>query len=187
VVVGAIFFCGLANMTSNSRQIFAFSRDGAIPGSKLWRSVSKRTHTPVKSVWFAAVGAFVLGIPSLWNTVAFQAIVSVNVIGLFGSYGIPIFLRLRRGADFTPGPWSLGRWSRPVTIVAVVWIACSSVLFLLPQQHPITHKTFNYAPVALAVVLLIATVWWFVTARRTYSGPISYGTPEELAAMEQDL
>lgn len=187
IVVGAIFFCGLANMTSNSRQIFAFSRDGAIPGSKLWRSVSKRTHTPVKSVWFAAVGAFVLGIPSLWNTVAFQAIVSVNVIGLFGSYGIPIFLRLRRGSDFTPGPWSLGRWSRPVTIVAVVWIACSSVLFLLPQQHPINHKTFNYAPVALAVVLLIATVWWFVTARRTYSGPISYGTPEELAAMEEDL
>jgi amino acid transporter len=187
VVVGAIFFCGLANMTSNSRQIFAFSRDGAIPGSKWWRSVSKRTHTPVKSVWFAAVGAFLLGVPSLWNTVAFQAIVSVNVIGLFGSYGVPIFLRLRRGVEFVPGPWTLGRWSRPVTLVAVVWIALSSVLFLLPQQSPINHKTFNYAPVALAVVLSIATVWWFVTARRTYRGPISYGTPEELAAMEEDL
>jgi amino acid permease (GABA permease) len=187
VVCGAIFFCGLANMTSNSRQIFAFSRDGAIPGSKWWRSVSKRTHTPVKSVWFAAVGAFVLGVPSLWNTVAFQAIVSVNVIGLFGSYGVPIFLRLRRGSDFTPGPWNLGRWSRPVTTVAIVWIFLSSILFLLPQQYPITHKTFNYAPVALAVVLFTATVWWFVTARRTYQGPISYGTPEELAAMEEDL
>jgi amino acid permease (GABA permease) len=187
VVCGAIFFCGLANMTSNSRQIFAFSRDGAIPGGKLWRSVSKRTHTPVKSVWFSAVGAFLLGVPSLWNTVAFQAIVSVNVIGLFGSYGVPIFLRLRRGSDFVPGPWHLGRWSRPVATVAVVWISLSSVLFLLPQSSPITHKSFNYAPVALAVVLLIATVWWFVTARRTYRGPISYGTPEELAAMERDL
>jgi amino acid permease (GABA permease) len=187
VVCGAIFFCGLANMTSNSRQIFAFSRDGAIPGSKLWRSVSKRTHTPVKSVWFAAIGAFLLGVPSLWNTVAFQAIVSVNVIGLFGSYGVPIFLRLRRGDDFVPGPWNLGRWSRPVAVVAVVWIGLSSILFLLPQSSPINHKTFNYAPVALAVVLIIATVWWFLTARRSYRGPISYGTPEELAAMEQDL
>ena len=187
VVCGAIFFCGLANMTSNSRQIFAFSRDGAIPGWKMWRSVSKRTHTPVKSVWFAAVGAFLLGVPSLWNTVAFQAIVSVNVIGLFGSYGVPIFLRLRRGDDFVRGPWHLGRWSRPVTTIAVVWITLSSILFLLPQSYPITHKTFNYAPVALAVVLFIATVWWFMTARRTYRGPISYGTPEELAAMEEDL
>lgn len=187
VVCGAIFFCGLANMTSNSRQIFAFSRDGAIPGAKLWRSVSKRTHTPVKSVWFAAVGAFLLGVPSLWNNVAFSAIVSVNVIGLFGSYGVPIFLRLRRGDDFTPGPWNLGKWSKPVATVAVVWIVLSSILFLLPQASPINHNNFNYAPVALAVVLLIATVWWFVTARRTYRGPISYGTPEELAAMEQDM
>jgi len=187
VICGAIFFCGLANMTSNSRQIFAFSRDGAIPGANLWRSVSKRTHTPVKSVWFSATGAFLLGVPSLWNSVAFQAIVSVNVIGLFGSYGVPIFLRLRRGDDFVPGPWNLGRWSRPVATVAIIWISLSSILFLLPQQSPINHKTFNYAPVALAVVLLIATAWWFMTARRTYRGPISYGTPEELAAMEEDL
>jgi len=187
VICGAIFFCGLANMTSNSRQIFAFSRDGAIPGAKLWRSVSKRTHTPVKSVWFSATGAFLLGVPSLWNSVAFQAIVSVNVIGLFGSYGVPIFLRLRRGDDFVPGPWNLGRWSRPVATVAIIWISLSSILFLLPQQSPINGTNFNYAPVALAVVLFIATVWWFVTARRTYRGPISYGTPEELAAMEEDL
>jgi amino acid permease (GABA permease) len=187
VICGAIFFCGLANMTSNSRQIFAFSRDGAIPGARLWRSVSKRTHTPVKSVWFAAVGAFILGVPSLWNTVAFQAIVSVNVIGLFGSYGVPIFLRLRRGDDFAPGPWSLGRWSKPVATVAVVWITLSSVLFLLPQVSPITHLNFNYAPVAFAVVMVIATGWWFATARRTFHGPVNYGTPEELARMEQDM
>jgi amino acid permease (GABA permease) len=187
VIVGAIFFCGLANMTSNSRQIFAFSRDGAIPGARLWRSVSRRTHTPVKSVWFAAVGAFILGIPSLWNNVAFYAIVSVNVIGLFGSYAVPIFLRLRRGNDFQRGPWHLGRWSLPVARVAVAWVSVSSVLFLLPQASPITHLNFNYAPVALGVVLLVATGWWFITARKTFHGPVNYGTPEELARMEQDL
>ena len=187
VIVGAIFFCGLANMTSNSRQIFAFSRDGAIPGARLWRSVSRRTHTPVKSVWFAAIGAFVLGVPSLWNATAFSAIVSINVIGLFGSYAVPIFLRLRRGAEFTRGPWHLGRWSLPVARVAVAWVALSSVLFLLPQASPITHLNFNYAPVALGVVLLVATGWWFVTARQTFHGPVNYGTPEELARMEQDL
>jgi amino acid transporter len=187
VIVGAIFFCGLANMTSNSRQIFAFSRDGAIPGARLWRSVSRRTHTPVKSVWFAATGAFILGVPSLWNNTAFSAIVSINVIGLFGSYAVPIFLRLRRGAEFSRGPWHLGRWSLPVARVAVAWVALSSVLFLLPQASPITHLNFNYAPVALGVVLLVATGWWFITARRTFHGPVNYGTPEELARMEQDL
>jgi amino acid permease (GABA permease) len=187
IVIGAILFCGLANMTSNSRQIFAFSRDGAIPGSRWWRTVSKRTHTPVNSVWFAAVGAFILGVPSLWNATAFQAIVSINVIGLFGSYAVPIFLRLRRGSDFTPGPWSLGRWSLPVARVAVGWVVLSNILFLLPQASPISIKNFNYAPVALGVVLLVAGVWWVVTARRSFHGPINYGTPEELALLEQDM
>jgi len=187
IVIGALLFCGLANMTSNSRQIFAFSRDGAIPGSHLWHSVNPRTGTPVKSVWFAAVGAFILVLPSLGSSVAFQAVVSVNVIGLFGSYAIPIFLRVRRGDDFEPGPWNLGRWSRPVAITAIVWVVLSSILFLLPESSPITWHSLNYAPIALGVVLLVSAVWWFVTARRTFYGPISYGTPEELAALESEL
>jgi len=187
IVIGALLFCGMANLTSNSRQIFAFSRDGAIPGSRLWHSVNPRTGTPVKSVWFAAVGAFILVLPSLWSTVAFTAVVSVNVIGLFGSYAIPIFLRLRRGEEFEAGPWNLGRWGKPVALIAVIWVVISSLVFLLPQANPITAHNFNYAPLALGVVLLISAVWWFVTARRTFNGPISYGTPEELAALENEL
>jgi len=175
-------------MTSNSRQIFAFSRDGAIPGSHLWHSVNPRTGTPVKSVWFAAVGAFLLVLPSLGSTVAFQAVVSVNVIGLFGSYAIPIFLRLRRGDDFQPGPWHLGRWSRPVAITAIVWVALSSILFLLPETSPISWHSLNYAPIALGVVAAdLDGSGGSSTARRTFYGPISYGTPEELAALESEL
>ena len=34
------------------------------------------------------------------------------------------------------------------------------------------------------VVLLIATVWWFTTARRRFEGPVSYGKPDEVAAMD---
>ena len=184
IVIGALLFCGLANMTSNSRQIFAFSRDGAMPGSRLWYSVSERTRTPVKAVWLAAGCAFVLLLPGYWNTTAFEAIVSVNVIGLFGSYGIPIFLRLRLGAEFRPGPWNKGRRGVPIAALAVVWILLSSVLFMLPESSPITHDSFNYAPIALGAVMLVATIWWFATANRNFHGPVSYGTPEELAAMD---
>ncbi|MFI9723554.1 amino acid permease [Streptomyces sp. NPDC052396] len=183
VVIGAMLFCGLANMTSNTRQIFAFSRDGAMPGSRLWHSVSPRTRTPVKAVWLAAVCALVLVLPGWWSKVAFTAVVSINVVGLFLAYGVPIFLRLRL-REFRPGPWHLGRWGRPVAALAVVWIGLSNVLFMLPQASPITAESFNYAPIALAVVLLIATVWWFATARRRFKGPVSYGSPDEVAAMD---
>ncbi|NUR28864.1 MAG: amino acid permease [Catenulispora sp.] len=187
VVIVSLLFCGLANLTSNSRQIFAFSRDGAMPGSRLWRTVSTRTRTPVNSVWLAAGAAFVLGIPSLWNPTALNAIVSISVVGLFTAYAIPLYLRLRQGDAFVPGPWHLGRWSLPVARLAISWVAVSSVLFVLPQQSPVTATSFNYAPVALGVVLLVATVWWFVTARRTFQGPVRYGSPAELAQWEEDI
>lgn len=182
----ALLFCGLANMTSNSRQIWAFSRDGAIPGSGLWHRLSKRTRTPVAAVWLAAGCALVLTIPGWWNNTAFTAIVSVNVVGLFTAYGIPILLRLRLGNDFEAGPWNLGAKGRPIALLAVVWIVLSNILFMLPQSSPITTHDFNYAPIALAVVLVVATVWWFVSARRTFHGPRSTITPEQ-AVIDPDL
>jgi hypothetical protein len=66
-------------------------------------------------------------------------------------------------------------------------VVVSSVLFVLPQQSPVTVASFNYAPVALGVVLLVATVWWFVRARRTFQGPVRYGSPAELARWEEDI
>ncbi|MER6030242.1 amino acid permease [Streptomyces sp. NPDC001851] len=184
IVIGAMLFCGLANLTSNTRQIFAFSRDGAMPGSRWWHSVSPRTRTPVKAVWLAVVCSVALVVPGWWSHTAFTAIVSVNVVGLFLAYAVPVFLRLRLGGGFQPGPWHLGRWGRPVGWLAVIWIVFSSVLFMLPQASPVTADTFNYAPVALAVVLVVATVWWFATARRRFQGPVSYGRPDEVAAMD---
>ncbi len=184
IVIGAMLFCGLANLTSNTRQIFAFSRDGAMPGSRWWHSVSLRTRTPVKAVWLAVVCSLALVVPGWWSHTAFTAIVSVNVVGLFLAYAVPIFLRLRLGDAFQPGPWHLGRWGRPIGWLAVTWILLSSVLFMLPQASPITVDSFNYAPIALAVVLLVATVWWFATARRRFQGPVSYGRPDEVAAMD---
>jgi amino acid transporter len=184
IVIGSMLFCGLANLTSNTRQIFAFSRDGAMPGSHWWHSVSPRTRTPVKAVWLAVGCSVALVVPGWWSHTAFTAIVSVNVVGLFLAYAVPIFLRLRLGDEFEAGPWNLGRWSKLVGWVAVIWIVASSVLFMLPQVSPITGDTFNYASIALAVVLVIATVWWFATARRRFQGPVSYGRPDEVAAMD---
>ncbi|MFJ9542088.1 amino acid permease [Streptomyces sp. NPDC101225] len=184
IVIGAMLFCGLANLTSNTRQIFAFSRDGAMPGSRWWHTVSPRTRTPVNAVWLAVGCSLALVLPGWWSHTAFTAIVSVNVVGLFLAYGVPIFLRLRLGDEFQAGPWNLGRWGRPVGVVAVTWILLSSLLFMLPQASPITVDSFNYAPIALAVVLIVATVWWFATARRRFQGPVSYGRPDEVAAMD---
>ena len=116
IVIGAQLFCGMASVTANSRMIYAFSRDGALPASRVWHRINPRTRTPTHAIWLAAGGAFVLGLPYLWNATAYAAVTSIAVIGLYIAYVLPTFLRLRQGDAFEPGPWHLGRWSRPIGI-----------------------------------------------------------------------
>jgi amino acid permease (GABA permease) len=187
IVVGAQFYCGMSSVTSNSRMIYAFSRDGAVPGHQFWHRVNKRTRTPTNSIWLAAVGAFILGVPYLWSTTAYAAVTSIAVIGLYIAYGIPILLRLRAGDSFQRGPWHLGRWSRPIGMIAVGWIGLIAILFILPQVAPITLLTFNYAIVAVFAVLIGTTLGWVLSARRWFKGPKVQGSPEELAAIEAEL
>src|SRR3954466_8584537 len=171
IVIGAQLFCGMASVTANSRMIYAFSRDGALPFSHVWHTVSPRTRTPVAAVWLAAAGALVLGLPYLINYTAYAAVTSVAVIGLYIAYVIPTLLRLRRGEAFQRGPWHLGRWSRAIGVVSVAWVAVITILFMLPQVSPVTWETFNYAPIALLAVLGFAWTWWMASARHWFLNP----------------
>ncbi|WP_247616605.1 amino acid permease [Streptomyces sp. MK37H] len=186
IVIVAQLFCGNAEVAAASRMVFAFSRDGALPGSRLWQRVSSRTQTPVLAVWLSVAVACVLALPSLYSETAYGAVTAINVIGITPAYAIPVFLRLRAGDRFQPGPWNLGRWSKPVGWIAVVWVAVVTVLFCLPQSSPVTVDSMNYASIALAVVLLLATIWWFV-ARRSYNTPSAYGTAREQAEIAEGI
>jgi amino acid permease (GABA permease) len=192
ICVIAQFFCGLASVTANSRMIYAFSRDGAVPGHRLWHRINPRTRTPTNSVWFAAIGAFVLGLPSLYQhkgvSVVFFAIVSIGTVGLYISYVLPVFLRLRLGRDFVPGPWSLGRWSRLIGVISVIWVVVITVLFFAPAFYPWkTLVDFNFAGPVFVLILGAVFLWYGLSARKWFTGPKVQGTPEELAAIERDL
>jgi amino acid permease (GABA permease) len=187
VAIGAQLFCGMSSVTANSRMIYAFSRDGALPGSAFWHRVNKRTRTPTNAIWLAAVGALILGLPYLWNNVAYAAVTSIAVIGLYIAYVLPTFLRLRQGANFQRGPWHLGQWSMPVGTIAVIWVIFITILFMLPTASPIGVKTFNYTVVAVVAVVGFAWIYWLVSAKNWFTGPRVQGTPEELAAIEHEL
>jgi amino acid permease (GABA permease) len=187
VAIGAQLFCGMSSVTANSRMIYAFSRDGALPGSNLWHRVNKRTRTPTNAIWLAAAGALLLGLPYLWNSYAYAAVTSIATIGLYIAYVTPTFLRLRQGSNFQRGPWHLGRWSAVVGIIACIWVVFITILFVLPTASPITWKTFNYAIVALVAVIGYAGIYWLVSAKNWFTGPKVQGSAAELAAIEEEL
>jgi amino acid transporter len=187
LVIGAQFYCGMSSVTANSRMIYAFSRDGAVPFSKFWHRINPRTRTPTNSIWLAAVGAFILALPYLYSSVAYAAVTSIAVIGLYVAYVAPVFLRVRAGSKFQEGPWTLGRWSRPIGITATIWVIFISILFMLPQAQPININTFNYTPIVFLIVLGGAALWWVVSAKNWFHGPKVQGTADELAAIEREL
>jgi amino acid transporter len=194
IVIGAQFFCGMASVTANSRMIYAFARDGAIPAHQVWHKINKRTRTPTNSIWFAVVGAWLLVAPAYWrgSAVAYFAVTSIAVVGLYIAYVTPTFLRLRAGRDFQAGPWNLGRWSYLVGTIAVVWTVFICIMLMMPQFSPggldiKVMDALNYAPIAVGIVIGFAGIWWIVSARKWFKGPKVQGTAEELAVIERDL
>ncbi len=178
------FFCGMSCVTSMSRMTYAFSRDRAIPGHRLWAKVT-RNGTPANAIIAGCIAGALLTLPALYNyngraPLAFYAVVSVCVISLYLAFLIPIFLRLRmKPGQFVPGPWSLGRWSKPLGWIAVIEIAVVSVYFILPfvpASVPFSSSfawpAVNYSIFAVGGTLLLVGVWWVVSARKWFTGPI---------------
>ncbi|HEY3543883.1 MAG TPA: amino acid permease [Gaiellaceae bacterium] len=188
----AQFFCGAASVTAASRMLFAFSRDGAVPGGGLWRRVSTRNRVPVYAVAAIAVLSWALMLPTLANgAIGYLVGTSIAVIGLYIAYGVPIYLRWRAADSFEPGAWTLGRHYKWINPLAVIWIIIVCILFLMPTVPTAIpwHDGFdwnvvNYAPITVGGVLVLVGIWWIVSARKWFKGPVREGTEEELALRE---
>jgi amino acid permease (GABA permease) len=187
IAIVAQFFCGMSSVTANSRMIYAFSRDGAVPGHRIWHKINPRTRTPTNAIWLACAGAFILAFPYWFNYAAYAAVTSIAVIGLYVAYIIPVFLRVRAGNEFQKGPWSLGRWGVLNGTIATIWVIFICLLLMLPQLNPVTRSDFNYAPIAVLVVIGFAGIYWLVSARKWFKGPKVQGSAEELAEIEREL
>jgi len=175
-------FCVTACLTSCSRMMFAFSRDGAVPGGNLWKKVNGH-GVPINAVIASAIAGVVLTLPALWKSpsgvpTAFYAVVSVCVISLYLAFMIPIYLRLKAGDSFKPGVWTLGskyKWMGTVAVFEIVVISIYFILPIAPAGTPgnkdFTWTAVNYAPIVTGGALLILWIWWQVSAKKWFTGP----------------
>ncbi len=135
-------FCTMACMTSCTRMLFAFSRDGAVPGNKMWSKLNSR-RVPVYGVIAVAVIALILTSPALIKVnvngvavpVAFNAVVSIGVIGLYWCFAVPIWHRWRMGDSFEGGSWSLGSKYKWLSVIALLDIVLVSFMAFLPNVN----------------------------------------------------
>jgi amino acid transporter len=174
---------------------FAFARDHGIPS--FFGHVDKRFKSPIRAIWLAVLLAFLLALPSLKSAVAFSAATSIATIGLYTSYAIPIAIGMCFPAEFKKGPFNLGKASRPIALIAVLYVMFITIVFCLPTLNPVNSQTLNYSVVAVGIVLTYALTLWFVSARKWFTGPrrqieleqmgIDITDPEQMAAADEKL
>jgi amino acid transporter len=165
------FLCGLATVTSVSRMIFAFSRDGGLPASGALSKVSPKFRTPVAAIWTGGI----LSVLFVWLTSeisiggasAYAIVVSCTVIFLFLSFALPIGLGLL--AHGTPkwnkmGPWDMG--AAKFKAVAVLALLSMVVMFVIGVQPPNDWALY----ITVGFVILTAIVW-VVFEQRRFKGP----------------
>ncbi len=164
---GAMWLCGLASLTSASRMVFAFARDGGLPLSKKWAKVSKAHRVPANAIWGITGLALLLGL----SVDVYSAVVSIATIALYISYGMPILARLKvrfshKKSDAKKdviGPWNLGRWSTLNAVIAVIWVTFITVLFVLPPNE-------QAGKIITCIILIFAAIWLLYVGKR-FVGP----------------
>ena len=185
----AQFICGLATVTSTSRMLFAFSRDGGVPGvSKQLASVSMRFRVPVNAIWTGAILEMLFVLlalsVSVGGTNIYTLTVNATLIFLFLSFTVPIvagFFAIGTAKWPTMGPWNMGiglyKLLSMLSILAMILIV---FIAIQPPNGQVLWITLGF--------LVVAAIIWFAFENKRFTGPpvgdIIKKKQAEIAAIE---
>ena len=158
----ANYLCGLACLTSTSRMMFAFSRDGGLPGSAVLRKVHPTLKTPVIATWVSAI----LAIAATLYGDAFIVLATGSAVFLYISYVMPIAAGLlAEGKTWThKGPFNLGGLSKPIAALAVLGGSVLAYVGMQPPNQKVLYLTL--------IMLAVMAVFWFVFGeKKRFKGP----------------
>ena len=185
----AMAFCGLASIAAAGRMLYAFSRDDGLPGAGWLKKVSHRYRTPANSLtaivavsWLFTVAAFAVGAAGGpgGGGIAIVIVTAISTIFLYAAYGVVIYLGATTQEWTGHRVWSLGRWSRPIAWISVIWIIFLMVLFSFPTSGNISW------PFMVGIVVLLL-IYYFAWAKSRFKGPRVMGAETELAAIEKEF
>ncbi|PGH21583.1 hypothetical protein AJ80_03143 [Polytolypa hystricis UAMH7299] len=182
------FFTGCSAMLADTRMAYAFARDYALPFSEFFAKVNQYTLTPVNAVWFVVFFSVCLNCIAIGSTQTATAIFSITAPALDLSYIAVILAHqiYKSKVQFIEGPFTLGKWGAPLNWVAIVWVLFISVVLFFPPTKPITPANMNYAICVAAFIALFSLSWWWLSARRRYTGPRTKSLLEQLATEDLD-
>lgn len=119
-------------------------------------------------MWLVVAFCSILNLIGIGSTLTIVSIFGITAPALDISY-IAVIVARRVYEDkiqFTPGPYQMGKWSKPINAVAVIWVCFISVVLFFPPIKPVTASNMNYAICIAAFIALFSMIWWYGGARK---------------------
>lgn len=176
-IVTLLIFAGTLSFNlSTSRQTWAFARDAGLPFSKFIAHVDPKLKVPANAVGVTAAVTIILSLINIGSDVAFNAIISLNLVSLMLTYmcsiGCVLYRRIYHPELLPQCRWSLGRAGIPVNAAGFIYSTFAFFWCFWPNATPVTADNFNWSVVMFFAILVGCVVDWFVRGRKKFTGPV---------------
>ncbi|KAF7588880.1 hypothetical protein BBP40_005065 [Aspergillus hancockii] len=198
IIIVMCFCTSVGMLASASRQFWSFSRDRGIPGWKVWSQVTTRTAIPTYTVILTTMISLLLNLINIGSSVAFNSLVAMSTSGLYLSYmavaGLLLYRRctggiLSRnsnrsgvesdtiintaGAQLVWGPFHVGGiWGILINAFSLIYMFIATFFSFWPPNNHADVQSMNYSVVGTGGTIILSLLYYFVRARRVYSGPV---------------
>ena len=177
VITLVMVFAGTVSFNiSTSRQTWSFARDNGLPFSDFLARVDPKRQLPVRAIVVTCTCTCLLALINIGSNVAFNAIISLNLVSLMLTYmtsiGCVLLRRIRHPELLPRARWSLGRWGVPINIGGLAYSTHAFFWCFWPNAIPVDATSFNWALVMFWALAIFAIVYYWFQGRRVYKGPV---------------
>ncbi|ETS79317.1 hypothetical protein PFICI_09170 [Pestalotiopsis fici W106-1] len=175
-LVALICYCATFNcFASVSRLVWAFARDNGLPFSGFFGYVHPGLRVPTNALLLVGIMVVLLSLIYIGSVTAFNAIISLQTLGIYASYILPIsFLLWRklRGPEPPYGPFKMGTFGIPVNIFALCYLLFMVTWMPFPSVLPVSSDNMNYAGPIFGGIIVLALGDWFLSGRKRFQMPV---------------
>lgn len=177
-VVGVLLLAGAINqVTTSSRQLFAFARDSGLPFSPFLARVRPGAMIPLNAMLVTLVITVLLSLIVIASDTALTNIINLSLTGLVASYLVVIgcvLAKRLKGEAFPPSRFSLGRCGVVVNGLAIAFLVLTFLFMFFPADAEPSAASMNWSVLIFAVVVAFSVGYYFLEARKRYVGPVAY-------------
>ena len=178
--------CGLATVTSASRMLFAFSRDGGMPvGSAALAKVSPTYRTPVNAIWTASILQVLYVFAAQFIVVdglnIYTIVVNSTLVFLFLSFAIPLACGMFAYGTSkwpNPGPWAMS--SGLYKLVSALSMVSMAIIFYIAIQPPNDRVLW----IVIGALVALIVIWVAFEGRRFQGPPIGDAVAKRQSAIK---